>query len=132
MFAPPLVPQANSKLKKAAQEDAKIIKMRGFQDSRQARTANRDFKSQTPVRASRASRAVVRRTDAVHVDSFLLEELTLRQANALLHLRGELFPPPHRLERDEQQEPSVERGQGQDVHDGEASSNPQVARRRQE
>ena len=39
--------------------------------------------------------------------------------DALLHLRGELFPPPHRLERDEQQEPSVERGQGQDVHDGE-------------
>ena len=26
-------------------------------------------------------------TDAVHVDAFLLEELTLRQAYALLHLR---------------------------------------------
>ena len=30
---------------------------------------------------------VVQRTDAVHVDAFLLEEFTLRQANALLHLR---------------------------------------------
>ena len=30
---------------------------------------------------------VVQRTDAVHVDALLLEELALRQANALLHLR---------------------------------------------
>eukprot|EP01045_Picozoa_sp_COSAG04_P027070 COSAG04_NODE_3891_length_2445_cov_3.224638_1_plen_79_part_00 len=29
----------------------------------------------------------MQRTDAVHVDAFLLKELTLRQAYALLHLR---------------------------------------------
>ena len=41
------------------------------------------------------------------------------RGDALLHLRRQLLPTPKRLDHDQQQEPAVQRGQRQDVHDGE-------------